>query len=480
MNAENLKERTAQGLLWGAVNNGTMQVLNLLIGLFLARILSPAEYGIVGVLTIFTIIAGNLQSSGFSQGLINLKEPTAKDYNSVFWFNICTSLVCYGILFACAPLIARFFKEPELIMVSRVVFLGFVVSSVGIAQNAYLIKNMRNREIAISNLLALVISGGVALVSAYMGCSYWSLVWQQLAYITVLNIGRYYYSTWRPTIEMDFEPIKRMFPFSVNILFTNLLNTLNQQMLTVLFGRMFSAGAAVGNYTQANKWSMMGSQTISGTLQQIAQTVFVSAADQADRELRVFRKMLRFTSFLAFPAMLGLAMVAREFILCTIGNQWEQCVPLLQMLCIGGAFLPLYTLLQNLLISKGRSDYYLWMNAAQIVLQLTIILLFHRYGMQTMVMAYCAFTIIWVLAWHPFAHQLIGLKLIDALKDTLPFLVVTIAVMAATYILTQWIENLWILLFVRITMAAGLYFVVMKLLGAEILKECLQFIKKKE
>ena len=143
---DDLKEKTAKGLFWGAMSNGMTQVLNLVIGIFLARLLSPAEYGIVGVLTIFTAIAGAMQAGGFSSGLINIKNPTRNDYNSVFWLNISVSAILYVVLFFCAPLIAAFFKQPCLVMVSRVVFLSLPISAVTIVSNVYLIKNMMNRE----------------------------------------------------------------------------------------------------------------------------------------------------------------------------------------------------------------------------------------------------------------------------------------------------------------------------------------------
>ena len=135
-NTQPLKERTEQSLFWSMLNNGTLQVLNILFGVVLARLLTPGDYGIVGVLTIFTLIAGNLQSSGFTQALINLKSPQARDYNSVFWFNVIVSVVLYAILWFCAPLIASFFHEPVLIDVSRFVFLAFLISSLGIAHAA--------------------------------------------------------------------------------------------------------------------------------------------------------------------------------------------------------------------------------------------------------------------------------------------------------------------------------------------------------
>lgn len=476
--AKTLKEKTAQGLVWSAVNSGMTQLLNLVIGIFLARMLLPGDYGIVGVLTIFTAIAGCLQASGFTQGLINLKQPTANDYNSVFWFNTTVSLVLYAILFCCAPLIAWFFHQPVLVGVSRFVFLSFVISSFGIAQNAYMVKNMMQREIAISSVLALVVSGSVGLLLAFLGKAYWSLAWQQVVYITVLNAGRYYYADWRPSLHIDMGPVKRMFRFSVKILFTNIINTLSQHLLTFIFGHLFHINT-VGNYSQANKWNTMASSTISNTLGQVAQTVLVSVEDERERELRIFRKMLRLTAFLSFPALFGLSLVSREFILCLLKDKWADAISLLQILCVGGAFLPFYTLYQNLAISNRRSDLYMWCNIAQIVAQLAIVLLLSRYGIMVIVYAYTAFTIGWLLVWQLIARRLIGLRFWHLLLDTMPFMLAALAVMAATYFLTITIDSLPLLLISRIVLAALLYFAVMKAARVKILDECIRYFSKK-
>ena len=476
--AKTLKEKTAQGLVWSAVNSGMTQLLNLVIGIFLARMLLPGDYGIVGVLTIFTAIAGCLQASGFTQGLINLKQPTANDYNSVFWFNTTVSLVLYAILFCCAPLIAWFFHQPVLVGVSRFVFLSFVISSFGIAQNAYMVKNMMQREIAISSVLALVVSGSVGLLLAFLGKAYWSLAWQQVVYITVLNAGRYYYADWRPSLHIDMGPVKRMFRFSVKILFTNIINTLSQHLLTFIVGHLFHINT-VGNYSQANKWNTMASSTISNTLGQVAQTVLVSVEDERERELRIFRKMLRLTAFLSFPALFGLSLVSREFILCLLKDEWADAIPLLQILCVGGAFLPFYTLYQNLAISNRRSDLYMWCNIAQIVAQLAIVLLLSRYGIMVIVYAYTAFTIGWLLVWQLIARRLIGLRFWHLLLDTMPFMLAALAVMAATYFLTITIDSLPLLLISRIVLAALLYFAVMKAARVKILDECIRYFSKK-
>ena len=473
-----LKEKTAKGLLWGALNSGSTQLLNLIFGIILGRLLTPAEYGIVGVLSIFTLIAGNLQSSGFTQALVNLKAPRNEDYTAVFWFNTLTSFVLYALLFLSAPLIAQFFHQPCLVEVSRFVFLSFVISSFGIAHNAYMTKNMMNRELAIIGAIALLCSGGVATFLAFYGFSYWSLAWQQIIYITVLNIGRYYYTPWRPSWHFTFEPVRKMFGFSVKILITNIINTLSNNILTLLFGRLYPI-KAVGDYSQAYKWNTMASAFVANAVGQVAQPVLASVKEEHGRSGRVFRKMLRFTAFLSFPAMFGLAIISNEFILLTIGKRWLDAVPLLQMLCIGGAFVPFYTLYQNVAISNGRSDFYMFCNIAQIVLQLVIIAFFYHLGINTMVMVYTLFTIAWLFVWQWIAHRIIGLRFWEVIKDVMPTQCIALLVMATTYFVTLPLHHLLLLLICRILIATLLYAAIMKVLHVEMMDELLLFIKKR-
>ena len=477
---ENLKEKTAKGLMWGAINNGTMQVLNLLIGIIVLRQLTPDDTGLVGMLAIFTAIAGNLQSSGFSTALINEKQPTAQQYNSVFWFNILMGGLLYVLLFMSAPLIAWFFHQPRLTDLSRFLFLSFFISSFGISTNAYMVKNMMNREITIINLTALVISGSTAIVMALNDMAYWSLAWQQVVNSAILILGRFYYVKWKPSLQFTFDYIRQTFSFSMKILVTMIVNTVNQNLLTVIFGRLFRDARVVGNFFQAYKWDSMAFQTVGGMVGQVAQPVLVSVREEKEREQQVFRKMLRFTAFLSFPALFGLALVAHEFILCTIGYEWIECIPLLQILCISGAFMPIYTLYQNLVISHGRSDINMWLNIGQIVLQLCIILLFYRQGITIMVIAYSVFNILWLGAWMPSAKRIIGLRFLNVLKDIVPFMLCGALVMVATYFATIAISNIYLLLVVRVLIAAALYYGIMRLLNVVILRECMQFILKKK
>ena len=238
----------------------------------------------------------------------------------------------------------------------------------------------------------------------------------------------------------------------------------------------------MGNFFQAFKWDMMAYQMVGGTIEQVAQPVLVSIRDDEDekREVRVFRKMLRFTSLLAFPAMFGLGLVADEFILSTIGPKWAESIPLLRVLCIGGAFMPFYSLYKNLIISQGRADVNMRLNITQIVLQFILILATYKQGILVVVYAYSALNILWLLAWQVYAHRMIGVRLLDVLKDTLPFALISLAVMTVVYIITQPLSNIYLLLFVRVVLAALAYMGIMKLLRVKIMDECIGFLLKKK
>lgn len=474
---EGLKERTAKGLMWGAINNMTSQLLMALIGIILGRLLTPADYGMVGMLAIFTAITGSLQESGFTAALTNLKEATHREYNAVFWTSTGISILLYLVLYISAPLIADYFHQPGLIPLSRLVFASLLLAGIGIAHAAYMFRNMMNREKAITGFFALVGSGIIGITLALNGYSYWSLAWQQFAYICIINIGRLYYVRWMPSFHIDLSPIREMIGFSSKILITNIINQVNNNILSFIFGRLFTAGA-VGNYTQAAKWNTMGHSLISGTMQQVAQPVLASINEEENRQLNVFRKMLRFTAFLSMPAMLGLAFIA-DFIVVLLGEQWTDSVPLLRMLCISGAFLPIHTLYQNLFISHGRSDTYMWCSVALVITQIVVVMVFATWGIEIMIAAYVVTLILWTGIWQVLTYRLIQLRFTDLLKDVCPFLLATIGCIGVAYYTTLFITNVIALILSRIIITSLLYMAIMKIAHVKIFKECIQFIFKR-
>ena len=427
--AETLKEKTAKGLFWGGMNNGVQQLLGLAFGIILGRLLDPSDYGMTAMLAVFSVIANELQSSGFKTGLINMKSPSHNDYNAVFWFNIIAGVAIYLVLFFCAPLIADYYHQPKLIPLSRYVFLGFVFSSFGMAQSAYLTKQMQIKQIAQCGMTATLSSSIVSVVLAALGFGYWALATQYLMYIAVNTLLLWYFSPWRPTTKVTFEPIRQLFPFSFKIMLSAIFTQLNNNIMNLLLGRYYGE-TSTGHYNQAYQWSSKCFLLVGNMLKQVDQTVLVGLGDERERQLAVLRKMMRFTAFIAFPLLFGLGLVSHEFIVLTIGEKWSFAASLLPLLCLSGAFMPLSTLLTDAVISQKRSDIYLWSTIVLGILQISLMVGLWQKGILTMVIAYTLLNILWVFVWHSFVHRLMNYGLLEFLKDILPFALAAVAVMA--------------------------------------------------
>ncbi|MBQ9646231.1 MAG: lipopolysaccharide biosynthesis protein [Prevotella sp.] len=472
---ETLKDKTAKGLLWGGINNGVQQLVGLVFGIILGRLLSRDDFGMIAMITIFSLIANELQSSGFKTGLVNMKSPRHEDYNAVFWFNVLAASIIYLILFLCSPLIAAYYHQPALTWLCRYVFLGFVFSSFGMAQSAYLTKNLHIKQIAQSGMTAVVLSSITGAGLAWLGFSYWALATQSLVYILTNTLLLWHFSPWRPTFSFNFDPVRRLFPFSVKILITAILQHVNVNVMNIMLGRHYSA-RDTGDYNQAYQWSSKCFLLVQNMLKQVDQPVLAGLHDERERQLHVLRKMMRFTAFISFPMLFGLGLVSHEFIVLTIGEKWVFSASLLPWLCLSGAFMPLSTLLADMIVSRGRSDIYMWctlgLGCSEIVLMATL----WPYGIRTMVYAFVAVSILWTGVWFCFVSRLTGYRTLSFLKDTVPFALAASGVMAATRYLTAPIASLWLLLAARVAVAAALYYVVMRLAGTQILAECQQFV----
>lgn len=473
-----LKEKTASGLFWGGLSNGVQQLLNLFFGIFLARILNAEDYGMVGMLTIFSLIAGSLQESGFIAALANKKNITHQDYNAVFWFSSGLSLCLYILLFLCAPLIADFYHTPELTPLARYSFFSFFIASLGTSQNAYLFRNLQVKQKTMSSIIGLIVSGIIGITMAYNGFSYWGIATQNLIYISTTTACYWYFSPWRPTLHINLTPLKGMVSFSTKLLITNIFNHINNNLFSIILGKFYSE-KEVGFFNQANKWNSMGYSFIAGMVTNIAQPTLVQVSDDKDRQLRIFRKMLRFTAFISFPLMLGLSLIAPDLIVIAITDKWIESARILQILSIGGAFIPLATLYTNLIISKGKSNIYMWNTICLGTLQLVSMLLLYPYGIYTMAAFYIAINISWLLVWQYFARREIHITLLMAIKDIFPFFIIALATISATYLITQNLSNIYLSMITKILVAAILYIGIMWASNSVTFKECLNYLLKK-
>ena len=477
--ASSLKEKTARGLLWGAIDNGGMQLVGLIFGIVLGRLLTPGDYGMMAMIAIFSVIANALQESGLGRAIVNLEQPTDRDCNSVFWFNIAMAVSCYVLFFFLAPVIARYYHEPRIVPLCRYAFLSFVLSAPGVVQSALMQKRLLVKQRTKANLTAVLASSLLGSVMAWQGFGYWALATQTNTYILLNTIFYWRIAGWRPSLSFDPEPVRRMFRFGFKIVASTVITQINNNVLNILLGHYFSA-RATGLYNQAYQWNSKVIYLLQGMLGAVTQPVMVNLRDNPLRQLAALRKLVRFTAFLSFPLVLGFGLVAHEFILITLTEKWIQSASYLEILCIGGAFLPISTLLSDFIISQGRSGVYLGSTVALGLLQIVSMTVLYPLGIRTMIVGAVALNIVWTFVWLLLGARTIGYRLLSFLRDTVPFGVAAALVMVATGWATSPLQAPWALLLSRIVLAALLYYVVMRVAGAKILQECMDFVLRRK
>lgn len=473
-----LKEKTAQGLLWGGLNSGIQQLVGLAFGIVLGRLLAPSDYGMMAMISIFSLVATALQDSGFRTALTNIEHPKHEDYNSVFWFNIIMASSLYVILFLAAPLIGEYYHTPRVVPLCRYAFLSIVIASFGTAQSAYLFKHLRAKQQAEAGALAVILSSLTGVGMAFAGMAYWSLATQGLVYVGINTLLQWHFSPWRPSIHgITFAPVRRMFRFSCKILATTIMTHVNNNVLNILLGHYFTP-RDTGNYNQAYQWNTKCYSLVQSMVAQVAQPVLVSLNGEEGRQKDVFRKMMRFTAFITFPLLFGFGLVAKEFIVTAIGEKWLASAQLIQILCISGATMPLSTLFSNMIISKGRSGTFFWCTFTLGLVQIATMIMIWPMGIRTMVIAYTLLNTSWLLVWLFFVRRLIGYGYWMFFCDVMPFALAAAGVMGVAYVATMPLSNMIALLITRFIIAVVLYYVVMKLARVKILAECERFVKR--
>ena len=464
--------------MWGGLNSGIQQLVGLAFGIVLGRLLSPSDYGMMAMISIFSLVATALQDSGFRTALTNIEHPKHEDYNSVFWFNIIMASSLYVILFLAAPLIGEYYHTPRVVPLCRYAFLSIVIASFGTAQSAYLFKHLRAKQQAEAGALAVILSSLTGVGMAFAGMAYWSLATQGLVYVGINTLLQWHFSPWRPSIHgITFAPVRRMFRFSCKILATTIMTHVNNNVLNILLGHYFTP-RDTGNYNQAYQWNTKCYSLVQSMVAQVAQPVLVSLNGEEGRQKDVFRKMMRFTAFITFPLLFGFGLVAKEFIVIAIGEKWLASAQLIQILCVSGATMPLSTLFSNMIISKGRSGTFFWCTFTLGLVQIATMVLIWPMGIRSMVIAYTILNTSWLLVWLFFVRRLIGYDYWMFFCDVMPFALAAAGVMGVAYIATMPLSNLIALLISRFIIAVVLYYVVMKIARVKILAECERFVKR--
>lgn len=359
--AASLKTRTARTLKWNVIDRVAAQVLYAVTGIILARLLSQEDFGLVGAVLVFQAFASLLVDSGFSSALIQRKSPTREDYSTVLWFNMIVATVIYVILFFCAPLLADIFQgDQRIIPLSRVMFLTFILNASSIVQVNRLMKRMDVKMVAVSNSIGLIAGGIVGIGLALAGYGAWAIVWQSIALSGVKSLVLWTTQRWYPSMTFSLKILRSYFRIGSRMMLTSFLNTFFLNIYSFFIGNRVGM-VSLGYYTQSDKWSKMGIMSLSQVLTSSFLPALSSLQDEPERFNRVSSKMNRFTSYLVFPAFIGLITMAEPIFHALFGTKWDPSIILFQLLLVRGIFTVYIGYYNNVLLALGHARTIMWM-----------------------------------------------------------------------------------------------------------------------
>ncbi|WP_029905234.1 lipopolysaccharide biosynthesis protein [Prevotella sp. 10(H)] len=476
--ADSLKKKTGLALFWSFIDKGGQQVISLLFFYILVRLISKEDIGTVNLLAIFTIISGLLQDSGFSSALVRKKEVHPDEYTSVFYINITISFILYFILFICAPFIGSFYDKPVLTDLSRFIFLGFVFNAFAVVQNVNLIREMNFKLNTRITLFAWCISGLIAIYMAYNGYGIWSMAAQQVIQSFLRCLLLWLFVRWRPNGHFSFQRIKEMSRYSINLLLSSLFGQICNNISPLIIGKKFSL-SQVATYTQGLKLTNIPQSVISDGMKSVAYPLLSKIGEDKERGKRAYRKVIRITSFISFPVAAMLIVTANPIVSIYLTEEWTDVIPILQILAVGGSFLPFFGLISSLLQYEGRSGMLLKIEACKNILILVAIAIGIQFGIQGLVAGLSIVNVLSYFISMYIAGKNISYSFREILKDTAPYIVIAIASFSPFFLLYKaGIDNVFLRLAIPVLAGSGIYLLIMRMFGSVILRETIDFVKQ--
>jgi teichuronic acid exporter len=429
-----LKQKTISGLLWSSVDSFSNQGIQFIIGIILARILSPREFGLIGMLTVFIAVSQSFIDSGFTNALIRKKECTQTDYSTVFFFNLAVGVLFFILLFFFAPVISKFFKEPELKAIVQVLAFVLIIDSLTIIQRTILTKRVDFKLQTRISIIATTMAGLVAIFLAYKGFGVWSLVVQTLTRQALNSFFLWLWNQWRPLQVFSRSSFSELFGFGSKLLISGLIDTVYRNVYYLVIGKYFSA-QELGFYTRASQFSSFPSQSITGIMSRVTYPVLAQLKDNPEILKAAYKKMIRSTMLITFVLILGLAAVAKPMIITLIGEKWRPSIIYLQLLCFCGMFYPLHAINLNMLNVLGRSDIFLKLEIIKKLLIIPTIVIGVLFGIKIMLVGMILNNIIAYYLNSYWSGKFIDYSTKDQVKDIAPSFFLAAGMATIVYIL---------------------------------------------
>ena len=475
---ESLKKKTVQGVAWTSLNQILNIGLGFVIGVILARLLSPSDYGLLAMIAVFNAIAFSFLDSGFSSALVRKPDLTEDDNTTAFFFNLAAGCVLFGIIWLIAPWVSVFYDTPILTPLLRAEGSLLIVSAFKIVQNTQLTRALNFKAKMIIRVVASVFGGVAGIIAAYSGLGVWALVTMHVTDAVVSLILLWIISPWRPRGKWSRKSFNYLWGFGSKLLASGLLDTVYSNIYPIVIGKFYSV-ADLGQYSRAKQYADLPSHSLTGVIQQVTFPVLSHIQEDDQRLGNNYRRMLRFTVFIVFPIMIGMAVLASPLVIALVTDKWEQCVPYLQIICLASMWYPVHAINLNLLQVKGRSDLFLRLEIIKKVIITAVVFVCVPFG----IIGICCgsvFTSLACLAINTYyTGKLIHVGFLRQMIDMTPTLIASLAMGVVVYLAVMPFDSDVVKLAVGIPLGVILYLGIAKVFKMPELQEALDIIHRR-
>ena len=431
MSTHSLESAAFSGVIWSFLDRFVNQFVQFIVLIVLARLLSPDDFGLIGMLTVFMLLATTLADSGFSQALVQNKNRTETDFSTAFYSNMLFASIFYGLLFFTSPWIAEFYDEARLISLSRILFCVIFFNAAISTYDARLTISLNFKTKAKINFIAVFISGVVAIICTLNNQGYWALAYQALTRAICYLLIIISYARWYPAAGASWSSFKRLFSFGSRLTLAGLLSVISGNLASLLIGRQFDA-QILGYYSQGKKYPELLSTTVTAVLQRVTFPILSQIHDNPNRLLQIYRRVLRITGFIIIPTMACFAITAEPFVRVILTDKWLMAVPVMEGLCLVAMFTPINAINLNLLASIGRTDLFLKVDALKVPLSILITMLTVPYGLTTVVIGQIILKLLSFILNTYYPGKLYDYGLSSQIKELLPvFLLTSITILVS-------------------------------------------------
>lgn len=466
MAEQSLKDKTVKGVGWSAIDNVVQYAVTFIVGIVLARLLTPDDYGLIGIVTIFTSICTTLINAGFTTALIRKKDATNDDYNTVFLVNLGMSLLLYALIFFCAPFIADFFHRDELISLTRVSSLGMVIGALALVQQTRLTKRIDFKSQTKITIIASICSGVIGITMALFGFGVWALVAQHLSSQILRTFLLWFVNKWVPSMRFSKSSFNELFGFGWKIMASNVLDTIWKELYQVVVGRYYNP-ATLGQYTRATQFSNLFSSNLTNVIQRVTFPTLSNIQDDNARMVSAYRRIIKVTMFITAIGMFFLGAISEPLLYCLIGPKWYEAATYLPLICIAGSTYPLQALNLNMLEVQGRSDLFLGIEVIKKIIAIGPLFVGAIVGIIPMLYANVAATIIAYFLNSYYSGKFIGYSSWMQIKDIAPSYGIATLIALPVYFLKYLPVSNWVILPIQILIGVALFLVSVKITKSE-------------